>query len=163
MTDETAQPEPEPKKTGRPSVYDPAFCDRVIQLGMTGASVVEMATEIGVSRTTMETNWTAVHPEFADALEMARQHSQVWWERKGRDGMSVAGFQGNVWSRSMAARFPKDWRETHRNELTGADGKPIETAALPDLSNLTEEQKLFLASIPLQADRPADASGQKPH
>lgn len=150
MSDEAS--EPAPAKTGRPTLYDPAFCDQVIDLGKQGASVVEMATTLGVSRTTMETNWTAAHAEFAAALEMARQHSQVWWEKAGRDGMKTAGFQGNVWSRSMAARFPNDWRETHRNELTGADGKPIATAAVPDVSGLNEEQLRALATIPLKRD-----------
>lgn len=32
---------------GRPSDYDPAYCDLVIEMGKKGYSVVEMATEIG--------------------------------------------------------------------------------------------------------------------
>jgi hypothetical protein len=151
----------EPAKTGRPTLYDPAFGERVITLGKEGASVVEMATTLGVSRTTMETNWTAAHPDFAEALEMARQHAQVWWERKGRDGMSQPGFQGNVWSRSMAARFPNDWRETHRNELTGAGGAPIATKATADVSGLNEDQLRVLATIPLKSD--GEAAGPARH
>lgn len=112
---------------GRPTDYDPAFCERVIELGATGASVVEMAHEIGVCRNTLETNWPAAHPEFLEAFTRARMASQVWWERKGRDNLNAAGFQSSVWSRSMAARFPDDWREVKGTELSGPGGAPVET------------------------------------
>ncbi|HEX8418522.1 MAG TPA: hypothetical protein VF638_00760 [Sphingomonas sp.] len=114
--------------SGRPSTYDPSYCDRVIELGNIGASVVEMAHDIGVSRKTLERNWPEVYPEFADALEYAREASQVWWERKGRDSLEKIGFQASVWSRSMGARFPKDWRETKASEISGPNGEAIPIA-----------------------------------
>lgn len=103
---------------GRPSEYDPAYCARVIELGRSGASVVEMAHEIGCSRATIEANWPAAHPEFLEAMEAARLASQVWWERIGQKNLEKPTFQSSVWSRSMAARFPKDWRE---KSLVGSD------------------------------------------
>lgn len=96
---------------GRPSLYKPEYCQRVIELGKIGASVVEMACEIGVTRNTLETNWPADHPEFLEAMERATQESQLWWEKKGRDNLEKQVFQASMWSRSMAARFPNDWRE----------------------------------------------------
>lgn len=113
---------------GRPSDYDPAYCAKVVELGDTGASVAEMAYEIGVTKQTLH-NWAAANPEFLDAFTRAKLASQVWWERKGRDGMekSSSEFQASVWSRSMAARFPEDWREVKGTELTGKDGAPIAT------------------------------------
>lgn len=110
---------------GRPSAYDPSFCERVIELGKTGASVVEMACEIGVSRATLETNWPVAHPEFLEALEAGRAECQRWWEKKGRESLDKSGFQASMWSRSMAARFPKDWREKQAHEHSGLDGAPI--------------------------------------
>lgn len=114
---------------GRPSEYRPEYCERVIELGRLGMSVVEMASEIGVSRTTLETSWTAAHPEFLRALGLARECSQAWWESMGRSNLIMnkdAGtFQASVWSRSMAARFPKDWRENKGVELTGKDGADL--------------------------------------
>ena len=58
-------------------------------------------------------------------------------------------FQGNVWSRSMAARFPDDWREVKGTELTGKDGAPIQTAnnSKIDVAGLNDEQLRALASI----------------
>ena len=101
---------------GRPSTYDPSYCDRVIELGRTGASVVEMATEIGVARSTLEAAWPEAHPEFSEALTLARQYSQVWWEKIGRENLESQIFQSSMWSRSMAARFPNDWREKNETK-----------------------------------------------
>jgi hypothetical protein len=102
---------------GRPTKYDPTYCEQVIALGKSGASVVEMAFEIGVSRNTLETNWPAEHPEFLEALTRAREASQVWWEREGRTNLKTSGYQGSMWSRSMAARFPSDWRERREENI----------------------------------------------
>lgn len=119
------------RSRGRPSEYRPEYCDRVIEMGRQGFSVVEMASTIGVSRNTLETTWPAAHPEFLEALQLARECSQSWWEAVGRENLIMpkdAGtFQASVWSRSMAARFPRDWRENRGVELTGANGGPIET------------------------------------
>lgn len=103
---------------GRPSKYDPMYCDQVIELGKQGMSVVEIACEIGVSRNTLETNWPEEHPEFLEAFARAREESQAWWEKAGREGLTADKFNSQVWSRSMAARFPNDWRE---KQLLGSD------------------------------------------
>ena len=78
-----------------------------------------MAFELGVVKQTLH-HWAEAHPEFLDAFTRAKLASQVWWERKGRDGMekSSSEFQASIWSRSMAARFPEDWRE---KTLVGSD------------------------------------------
>jgi hypothetical protein len=108
---------------GRPSDYKPEYCERVIELGKIGMSVVEMAADIGVHRNTLETLWPEAHPEFLEAFTIAKQHSQAWWESMGRVNLIMppnsGSFQASVWSRSMAARFPKDWRESKQVELGG--------------------------------------------
>lgn len=100
---------------GRPTKYDSSYCDQVIQLGKLGMSVVEMAANLGVGRTTLERDWPEAHEEFSQALTHARECSQAWWESMGRSnlimGPQTGTFQASVWSRSMAARFPNDWRE----------------------------------------------------
>ena len=104
----------------------------MIKFGSLGYSVVEMAAEIGVVRNTLERQWTEVHPEFLTAFTRAKQLSQAWWERKGRDCLIMkpgdGTFNASVWSRSMAARFPEDWRENKGVELTGANGGPVQFA-----------------------------------
>jgi hypothetical protein len=112
----------------RPSEYDPDFCERVVQYGALGKSVTWIATELGVTKQTVH-NWKDAHPEFLDALTRAKELAQRWWEDKGQQGMEQHGFNASVWSRSMAARFPDDWREIKGTELTGKDGGPVSVKA----------------------------------
>lgn len=127
----TPQPaEPAAKRPPwRPSKYRPEYCELVIEMGSKGFSVVEMAAEIGVARSTMEGEWTWKYQDFSEALEQARQLSQLWWERIGRNNLLVpkdgGTFSQAMWSRSMAARFPRDWRENKTFGLEGPDGKPL--------------------------------------
>lgn len=107
----------------RPSTYDPAYCEQVIEMGRRGYSVVEMAAEIGVGRTTLERDWPESHPEFSQALTHARDCSQAWWESQARLNLVMpqgsGTFQASAWSRSMAARFPNDWREKTEQKIEG--------------------------------------------
>lgn len=111
----------------RPTSYDPAYCETVIELGKAGKSVTYIATELDVCKDTVY-EWAKVHPEFSDALTRAKHWAQRWWEDAGQIGMGADKFNASVWSRSMAARFPDDWREVSRKELTGQDGGPVVTA-----------------------------------
>lgn len=131
MTNETKPKGP----GGRPSLYRPEYCERVLEFGREGMSVVEMAAEIGVSRNSLEERWPEAHEEFREAFARARELSQAWWERQGRVGLTAERFNAQVYSRSMAARFPKDWRESKEQRVTGADGGAvqIENGLAPEL------------------------------
>ena len=113
---------------GRPSKYDPAFCERVIQLGKLGKSIEQIACELDVGTKTIY-NWRDEHPEFLRALDMAREFEQNWWETIAQTHMieekDAAKLNASIWSRSMAARFPKKYRESTKQEITGADGAPL--------------------------------------
>jgi len=136
----------------RHSDYDPSYCDTVIALGKEGKTVTQMAAALDVTKQTLH-NWKAVHPEFFDAMTRATIHSQAWWEEMGQANLiSMPGtsLNGSVYSRSMAARFPDDWRESKGVELTGANGGPVAMVGI-DASKLTDEQLRAIASIPLNA------------
>lgn len=100
---------PEGYVFGRPTKYRPEMCEQVVALGAQGASKVEIAFELGVTRNTLD-NWAAEHPDFLSAITRAKEAEQVWWEREGRSNLKTQGYQSSMWSRSMAARFA-DWRE----------------------------------------------------
>lgn len=117
--------QPEKRPPWRPSSYKPEYCERVIELGKQGYSVVEMACDVGVSRNTIEQAWPARYPDFLKAFEQARAESQAWWEEQGRKNLTSKTFQQALYSRSMAARFPHDWRESKEQRLAGHDGGPI--------------------------------------
>jgi transposase len=64
---------------GRPSKYNPAFCERVIALGKLGKSIEQIACDLDVGTKTIY-NWRDEHEEFLHALDMAREFEQNWWE-----------------------------------------------------------------------------------
>lgn len=111
----------------RPTEYRPEFCDQVIAWGGEGKSVTWMAAQLDVSKQTVH-NWAAANPEFLDALTRAKTKAQAYWEDMGQDGIKLPMFNGSVYAKSMAARFPEDWRENKGVELTGAGGGPVQTA-----------------------------------
>jgi len=116
---------------GRPSLYDPAFCDMVRELGALGKSVEQISTKLGVSLRVLY-DWRDRYPEFLHALDDAKAAEQNWWEDQAqaymlesKDGPKL---NATIWSRSMAARFPKKYRESVKQEITGENGAPLLTA-----------------------------------
>lgn len=118
---------------GRPSDYRPEHCLTVIECGKQGMSLAETACELGVVRSTLQL-WEQEIPEFSVAMAKMRELSQAWWEKTGRVGMFEESggvkLNASIWSRSMAARFPHDWRENSKVENThsGLDGGAIPVA-----------------------------------
>lgn len=109
---------------GRPSVYDPSYCDEVIALGKAGKSLAQMCAHFDIARSTID-NWAELNTEFSEALSRAKVHAQAWWEEQGVFGMTADKFNSAVWTKSMQARFREDY--TERQEVTGANGGPIKT------------------------------------
>jgi Helix-turn-helix domain of resolvase len=116
------------RPVGRPSLYDPAYCEQVIELGKLGKSVEQIAAYLGVGTKTIY-NWRDENPDFLHALDISKDFEQAWWEDQAhaymletKDGPKL---NASLWSRSMAARFPKKYREQTKTEITGADGAPL--------------------------------------
>lgn len=61
----------EPRPTGRPTKYDPAYCDAVIEDAKLGFSLSAFAGGILVARDTI-TGWRQQHPEFDEACKVAK-------------------------------------------------------------------------------------------
>ncbi|SET91462.1 hypothetical protein [Stenotrophomonas indicatrix] len=116
----------------RPTVYKPEYCDVVVDLGRQGKSVVQMACAIDVVRSTLY-EWCKDHPEFSDAFTRAKQLSQDWWETQAQCGLTADRFNAQLWSRSMAARFPEDYQERKGVELSGPGGADIKTTTRIEL------------------------------
>ena len=126
MTDTT---ETQEKRTvGRPSLYDPAYCEQAIELGKIGKSTEAIGAMLGVGTATLY-RWREEHPEFREALEIAKDMELYWWEDQAMSYMvenkESDRLNASIWSRSMAARFPKKYRESTKTEITGADGAPL--------------------------------------
>ncbi len=121
MTEET-------KPVGRPTLYRPEYCERVIELGREGKSPAQIAADLDVARATLGL-WAEAHPEFMTALTRANDLSQAWFENKGQEGLEKPGFNANLWAKQVSARFREDYTETQRRELTGKNGGPIQHEA----------------------------------
>lgn len=117
-------PKPEGYTFGRPTKYLAEYCDKVVELGKAGKSLIQICSALEVAKPTLA-DWCKVHPDFSAAMDLARSHAQAHWEGLGYDGMLNKSIDASIWSRSMAARFPSDWRETKSSEITGKDGGSI--------------------------------------
>jgi transposase-like protein len=120
----------EKRPVGRPTLYDPAYCSKVVELGRIGKSVEQIAAILDVSLRTMY-SWRDAHEEFLHALDDAKTYEQAWWEEQASaymvENKESDRLNATLWSRSMAARFPKKYRESTKQEITGADGAPLIT------------------------------------
>ena len=130
---------------GRPSTYDAAYCEQVIECGRNGYSIVQISAEIDVPRATM-TRWADEHPEFRAALTRAKELEQAWWERRGVDALDQPVFQSQVWKTSMQARFRNDY--TERREHSGPDGGAIKTESTGDASDIARKLAFLLLGGP---------------
>jgi len=118
------------RPVGRPSLYDPSYCDKVVELGALGKSVEQISSNLGVSCRVLY-DWRDRFPEFLRAMEQAKEAEQTWWEDQAQAYMlehkDAAKLNASIWSRSMAARFPKKYRESVKQEITGENGAPLLT------------------------------------
>jgi transposase len=123
MTDTT-----EKRPVGRPTLYDPKYCEEVVTLGRIGKSVEQIAANLNVSLRTIYL-WRDTYEDFMHALDDAKTYEQAWWEEQASaymvENKESDRLNATLWSRSMAARFPKKYRESTKTEITGADGAPL--------------------------------------
>lgn len=128
---------------GRPTKYDPAFCETVIAAGDDGATLAEMAELLDIDRSTLN-DWREKYPEFSRAIKRGLQKAQVWWERNGKLATfgGVEGFNATSYIFQMKNRFPDDWRDKQEREHSGPNGGPIKTETRnASLDELTAEAR----------------------
>ncbi len=102
---------------GRPTDYDPAYCERVVELMADGASKTEVAAEMCRSYQTF-LNWQQAHPEFLEAVKEGERLSQAWWEKLGRQGASGAvPVNPTMYIFNMKNRFKEHWSDTSKQEV----------------------------------------------
>jgi len=105
---------------GRPTKYDPAFCDEIIDFLSEGYSVTAFAGYIRVSRSTVYL-WAEEHPEFSDALNVGQAASALWWENQLRNNAQTG--EGNATSCvfGLKNRAADDWRDKRDHDHTSSD------------------------------------------
>ncbi len=107
-------------KIGRPSLYQPGFCDVARKFMAEGYSISALAGELGVDRVSIYV-WEKAHPEFAEALKQSRFLRVRALEHK----LLSSDISPHVTAAIFALKnaMPDEWRD--RFEHTGADGGPI--------------------------------------
>ena len=113
---------------GRPTNYRPEMCEEVVELAKLGKSYEQIASTMGYSLRSFY-EWRDIYPNFANAMEDAKQFEQQWWEDQAQAYMlehkDSAKLNTGLWTRSMAARFPKKYREATKTEISGAVGAQL--------------------------------------
>lgn len=107
---------------GRPSKYNSAYCNEVIQHMAEGASLTSFAADIGVCRDTI-TEWVSKHPEFSVAVKKGKAKCAAWWERQGRLGATgQAQVNPTLVIFGLKNMAGDDWRDRKDVDHTSSDG-----------------------------------------
>ena len=146
----------EPNKMGRPSLYRPEYCERVIEMGAEGKSITQMAATLGFDKQTFA-DWRGVHADFSAALSRATALSQKWWEDRGQSGLGDRNFNAALWMKIVASRYRDDYAD--RKEITGANGGPLHVqSTVVDVSSLDPDD---LQALEIVLRKAADAAKDK--
>lgn len=142
-----------PKPVGRPTKYEPRYCDEAEAFMAQGYSLGAFAGSIGVARSTIN-EWIDNQPDFSEAVSRAKAKRLMHWETAG---LAVAKDGGGPGTATIIVFGLKnmgdaDWSDRQQHELSGPGGAPIETKTTVDLSRLNPDQLRALASIKLPTD-----------
>lgn len=110
-----------PNPVGRPSKYDPAFCQVAVEFLAEGYSVKALAGHLSVAYSTVK-KWGDENPEFSAALKTGQAKAALWWEdtlrQVGRTGQgSAAAAIFGVKNRSQEL-----WKDKQEMDHTSSDG-----------------------------------------
>lgn len=101
---------------GRPTDYKPEYGREIINLMATGLSLTAAAADLGFHRQRVY-EWEQAHPEFADAIKLARAKRVLSLERE-----ILAASEGpRVTARIFALKNadPVEWRDKQEVETNG--------------------------------------------
>ena len=73
----------EPKRFGRPSIYDPAFCESIVKHMQDGGTMESFASSLGIHKDTLS-EWAQKYPEFSVARKLAKQEAEVFMIKLGQ-------------------------------------------------------------------------------
>jgi hypothetical protein len=106
------------RKPGRPTDYAPELCEAVVELGREGKSRLQIAATLGKAKSTLQV-WEDKYPAFAEAMALAKELEQAWWEDMGQKGLKMGkNFNATAFIFQMKNRFRSDYRDTHEIENT---------------------------------------------
>lgn len=113
---------------GRPTDYDPAYCEVADTFLADGYSLAALAGHIGVARSTIY-KWVDEHSEFSDAVKTGQAKAALWWEKVNRNFAMTGEGNATAIVFGLKNRASDEWRDMKQTELTGANGGPINVKA----------------------------------
>lgn len=106
---------------GRPTKYDPAYCQAAIDFMRDGYSVTAFAGHIGVARSTVF-KWAEQNPEFSDSLKTAQAMAAKWWEDALRQVAMTGDGNASAAIFGVKNRSNEDWRDKQEVDHSSSDG-----------------------------------------
>ena len=107
---------------GRPTKYDPKYCQMVIDHMTDGSSLTSFAAEIDVARSTIN-EWMYNNPDFSEAVKRGKAKCAAWWERAGRLGaIGAMDVNPTLVIFGLKNMSPDDWRDKQELDHTSSDG-----------------------------------------
>ena len=138
---------PSPVKLGRPSKYEPRFADWVIEYMGRGFSLTAFAGEIGVNRFTID-RWAAVHPDFCEALALARSARMNYWEQR----LIYVAETGGTGQQGTTAMFGAKNASANMGADEWADKQEVKHSGQISLGTLVETSMKTIEGTVIEAE-----------
>lgn len=101
---------------GRPTKYDPAYCEAVIETMAKGLSLTAFAGSIRVHRGTIN-EWMEVHPDFSESVRVGKACRTAELERTMLGAESGPAVTARMFALKNAD--PDEWRDKREVEHSG--------------------------------------------
>lgn len=99
---------------GRPTEFKEEYADRILDLMAGGLSLAAAAAELDIHRQRVY-EWEAKHPEFADAVKLARVKRQLFLERRLLSAMEGPVVTSTIFALKNAGA--EDWRDKQEVDM----------------------------------------------
>ena len=104
---------------GRPTTYDPKYCQAVIEHMSEGASLTSFAASVMCSRSTIN-EWMSANPEFSESVKVGKALCATWWEKVSRANAVEGGGNATLCIFGLKNMAPDEWREKQEIEHSGS-------------------------------------------
>jgi hypothetical protein len=112
--------------------------ETILNLSKQGASIVELAVELEISRDTFYA-LSEREEEFFDTVKRCKELCESWWLRKGRTELENKDFSFTGWYMNMKNRFGWADKTENKNENVNFNSAPMSKEEIQDIAKGLEE------------------------